>query len=191
LLLDGKITLQDLVEKRWDKMSFAELQSSDLIKISRVIYTCKKLGLKHMNDTDTIIPQEKMDEFYREAKDEYDNFKIDMGIKDRRKDKNKELTLNDFERLIKSVFTNSSNFCNLENVNVKRIRINGKQKRVKDFKLNPNKNIIKEMLIVNHLLAINKIDYQLTEENVKDIFNVLKLHAEEKTHKRLLKRNNK
>jgi len=191
LLLDGKITLQDLVEKRWDKMSFAELQSSDLIKISRVIYTCKKLGLKHMNDTDTIIPQEKMDEFYREAKDEYNNFKIDMGIKDRRKDKNKELTLNDFERLIKSVFTNSSNFCNLENVNVKRIRINGKQKRVKDFKLNPNKNIIKEMLIVNHLLAINKIDYQLTEENVKDIFNVLKLHAEEKTHKRLLKRNNK
>ncbi len=188
MLLDGKITLSDLVEKRWDKMSFAELHSSDLIKLSRVIYTCKKLGLKHMNDTETIIPQEKMDEFYREAKHEYDNFKLDMGLKDRRKDKNKEITINDFERLIKSVFTNSPNFCKLENVNKKTIRINGKQKRIKDFKLMHNGKILEDIENVNDALIDNDIEKLLTEENIKDLFDVLKLKDDEKTHKRLLKR---
>jgi len=188
LLLDGKITINDLVEKRWDKMSFAELQSSDLIKLNRVIYTCKKLGLKHMNDTDTIIPQEKMDEFYREAKEEYNNFKLDMGLQDRRKNKNKEIKNGDFEKLIKSVFTNSTNFCNLININEKRIRVNGKQKRVKDFKLIPNNDIIINLDTINTLLAMNDIDSKLTKENVKSLFEVLKLRDEEKTHKRLLKK---
>ena len=188
MLLDGKITINDLVEKRWDKMSFAELQSSDLIKLNRVIYTCKKLGLKHMNDTDTIIPQEKMDEFYLEAKEEYNNFKVDMGLKDRRKDKNKEIKIGDFEKLIKSVFSNSTNFCNLVNINEKKKTINGKRRNVKDFKLSPNKDILVQLHIINTLLTINNIDCELTPNNVKDIFKVLKLHSEEKTHKRLLKR---
>jgi hypothetical protein len=188
MLLDGKITLSDLVEKRWDKMSFAELHSSDLIKLRRVIYTCKKLGLKHMNDTETIIPQEKMDEFYEEAKHEYDNFKLDMGLKDRRKDKDKEITINDFERLIKSVFTNSPNFCKLENVNKKTIRINGKQKRIKDFKLIHNGKIIESIENVNESLIDNDIENLLSEENIKDLFDVLQLKDHEKTHIRLLKR---
>jgi hypothetical protein len=188
MLLDGKITLSDLVEKRWDKMTFAELHSSDLIKLSRVIYTCKKLGLKHMNDTETIIPQEKMDEFYEEAKHEYDNFKLDMGLKDRRKDKNKEITIDDFERLIKSVFTNSPNFCKLENVNKKRITIKGKKITKKDFKLTHNGKISESIDIVNDSLIDSKIHDLLTEENIKDLFDVLKLKDDEKTHKRLLEK---
>lgn len=188
MLLDGKITLSDLVEKRWDKMTFAELHSSDLVKLSRVIYTCKKLGLKHMNDTETIIPQEKMDEFYEEAKHEYDNFKLDMGLPDRRKDKNKEITINDFERLIKSVFTNSPNFCKLENVNKKKIRINGKRRQVKDFKLCANDKVMEQMNLINDLLQDNKIERELENDDVKELFDVLKLKEDEKTHKRLLKK---
>ena len=142
-VLEGKITIKQLAEERWDKTQYAQLHNNDLIKIERVLYVCNKLGLKHCNDTETIIHQDKLNDFYRDAKSEYNQIQKDMGIRDTRK--NDEVTERLFTGCIKSVFTEAEHsLCNLEVVEEKREQRNGKRVRIRNYGLVPNKEILSE-----------------------------------------------
>lgn len=177
-VLEGKITIEELAEKRYDKTQFAELQKGDIIKISRMIEVCKKLGLKHSNDTDTEISPDTIDEFYEEAKSEYDNIRKDMMIEDKRKNKS-DVNIKQFTGLIRGVFSNSEqSLCCLTAVNTKRKRINGKQVERSTYKLVPNKYILGNCFLVN--IAIRQENEKekrydaLEQENIsRDMFDNL------------------
>jgi hypothetical protein len=187
-LLEGKITIKEVAEERWDKSQYSDFQSSDIIKIQRVIYVCNKLGLKHCNDTDTIIPQERMDEFYDDAQTEYENIQKDMGIQDQRTKKgSKIVTQRQFKGCIESVFTQSEHsLCNLSVVGEKRVTKNGKRAIVRSYGLVPNKEIKADVELVNQSCDFEK--YNIQDINIKETPKLLyeNLDIDEKKHKRLL-----
>ena len=165
-VLEGKITIKELAEEKWSKTQFSELQNKEILKIERIIYVCKKLGLKHCNDTETEIPQEKMNEFYTEAKHEYDSIQKDMDIQDKRVKKG-SATEKQFAGLCKSVFTASDHsMCNLEVIKESKVRKNGKQVRVRSYGLVPNKELEKEIKTFNNDLE-NK-EHIINEDDIKN-----------------------
>ena len=162
-VMEGKITIKELAEQKWEKTQFAELQKREIIKIERIISVCKILGLKHCNDTETEIPQEKMNDFYTEAQDEYDNIRKDMDIRDQRVFKSNKPTATQIAGLCKSVFTATDHsMCNLEVVNEKQVTQDGKRIRVRSYGLVPNKNIQEQVIKFN----LENKDYQINDENI-------------------------
>ena len=195
-LLKGQITIEELIEKRWDKTQYAELQSSDIIKIKRVLEVCKRLGLKHSNDCTTVITQESIDDFYDEAQGEYENIRKDLGIRDQRKDKN-VVNKKIFTGLLKSCFTESDqSLCNLKLHQTVQKKINGKKTRTNTYKLYPDKYVCGEMKLVNCLVeGENKEDHKYDKINNDEVTQMLyeKLDLrepeQEKPIKKLLKKN--
>jgi hypothetical protein len=186
-LLEGKITIEELAEERWDKSQYSEFQNSDIIKIQRVIYVCNKLGLKHCNDTDTVIPQERMDEFYDDAQTEYENIQKDMGIQDKRTKKGSEVTQRQFKGCLESVFTQSDHsLCNLSVVGEKRVTKNGKRAMERSYGLVTNKETKDVVNLINTTCNFEK--YNIPDINIKEISKLLyeNLDIDEKKHKRLL-----
>ena len=193
-VLNGELSIEELIEKRWDKSQYAQLQNVDIIKIKRVIDVCKKLGLKHSNDTETIITQDTMDAFYEEAKTEYDNIRLDMSIQDKRTDK-KKVDKKNFTGLVKSCFTNSDqSLCNLKVHNSIRKKIKGKVERTNTYKLYPDEYITKQACNINRIveeenkkedknLHYNTLDYKVAD-NLYEIMDLTE--KKEDIHKRLL-----
>jgi hypothetical protein len=152
-LLNGEITIDDLISKRWNHTQYSELQNQDIMKIQRILEVCKRLGLKHSNDCDTIITQESIDNFYKEAKSEYQNIRKDMGIRDRRKNKDDDITHKQFTGLIKNCFTESEqSLCNLTVHKSGKKVIEGKRVNTHTYKLCPRKNITVKGLLVNDII---------------------------------------
>ena len=157
-VLNGIITIEELLEKRFDKSQYAELQSGDIIKVRRILEVCNKLGLKHSNDTQTIITQESIDKFYDEAYEHYDDIRKDMNLEDRRKDKEK-VNQKQFTGLIKGCFTNcESSLCTMKLHKSERKKVKGKVVRKNTYKLYPNEQIHNEMYE-------NNIDVKEENEN--------------------------
>ena len=176
-VIEGKITIKELAEKKWAKTQFAELQTKEIIKIQRIISVCKKLGLKHCNDTETEISQEKMNDFYTEAQHEYDNIRMDMEIQDKRVNKGKP-TETQFTGLCKSVFTATDHsMCKLEVIKERKVRQkDGTRTRVKSYGLVPNKSISDE---VSNFNLENK-DNQIDDKNIPNtLYNNLKTTGKE------------
>ena len=195
-LLKGEITIEDLIEKRWDKSQYAELQSSDIIKIQRILEVCKKLGLKHSNDCATVITQESIDDFYDEAQDEYENIRKDLGIRDRRKDK-KIVDKKVFTGLLKNCFTESDqSLCNLKLHQSVRKKINGKVCRTNTYKLYPDTYVCRERWLIN--CEVKNENEKEKEEKYSEIGDEvtqmlyenmdLRETEQEKPRKRLLKK---
>ena len=177
-VLSGIITIEELVEKRFDKSQFAEIQHSDIIKVSRVLEVCKKLGLKHSNDTDTVITQDTMDDFYNEAHNQYDEIRKDMQIQDKRKDKSGEITSKQFTGLIKGCFSESEqSLCNLKVHDTISKQINGKQKRKNTYKLVSNGCTVKEAGMINYNVdcvnygADYKYDNLIYDDCARDLYD--------------------
>jgi hypothetical protein len=161
-VLNGEVSIDDLMKKRWDATQYAQLQKNDIIKIKRILEVCKKLGLKHSNDTQTIITQDTMNAFYEEAKEEYDNIRLDMGIQDKRTDK-KIVDKKNFTGLVKGCFSNSDqSLCNLKVHDTIRKKIKGKVERTNTYKLYPDEYITKQAGNINRIVI---------EENKKHSFN--------------------
>lgn len=184
-VLEGKMTIEQFANEKWDKTQYAELQGKEILKIQRIIYVCKKLGLKHCNDTETEIPQEKMDEFYEEAKHEYNNIQKDFGIQDKRVKKG-DVTPTHFAGLCKTVFTASTHsMCNLEVVNEKQVRKNGKQVRVRSYGLVPNGDIGMQCLLFNEKVSsehrAETVGMRSAHKSIPvNIFNTLSTSGQEK-----------
>tara|TARA_R110001632_G_scaffold196587_1_gene318685 strand:+ start:864 stop:2879 length:2016 start_codon:yes stop_codon:yes gene_type:complete len=148
-VLNGFTTIEELVEKRFDKTQFAELQSNDIIKVKRILEVCKALGLKHSNDTETIITQDSINSFYEEAKESYDDIRKDMQLQDKRKEKD-VITEKQFTGIIKGCFTNSdSSLCTMKVHQSISKRVKGKVVRQNTYKLYPNDSINQEMKLNN------------------------------------------
>lgn len=184
-VLEGKMTIEQFINAKWDTTQYAELQGKEILKIQRIIYVCKKLGLKHCNDTETEIPQEKMDAFYEEAKHEYNIIQKDFGIEDKRTKKG-DVTPSQFAGLCKTAFTASTHsMCNLEVIEEKKVRKNGKQVRVRSYGLVPNRNLGNQCVHFN-----DKVSSEHKAETVGlcsahksipvNIFNTLSTSGQEK-----------
>ena len=183
-ILEGLTTIKDITQDRWFNTQFPELQKTDLVKINRVLMVCEKLGLKHSNDTDTLIPQSALNNFYMEARDEFKKIQSDMGIQDTRTNKN-EVSEKNFVGLVKKVFTESENsMCNLKIVGTTR---KGPQRiRENTFKLVQNKEIGREVFALNLQLERHELP-KLKGLNIsKTLFETLEANEIEEEHIKLL-----
>lgn len=192
-VLEGKVSIKQLVEQRYDdKSQYAEIQKNDLIKIQRVLHVCERLGLKHCNDTDTIIPQERLDEFFNDAWDEYRQIQLDMGIQDKRTKKGK-VSQRQFKGCIESVFTKAEHsFCKLKVISQKKITKDGKRVMIREYGLCADAKAIGEdnLEIVND--DINKYDHEKlkVEEIPSKLYDTLDItnKSEEITERKRLLR---
>lgn len=173
-LLNGEITIEDLIEKRWEKSQFSELQSQDIIKIRRILDVCNKLGLKHSNDCDTIITQDTIDDFYRDAHTEYDEIRKDMGVQDRRKNKG-DISKKQFTGLIQSCFTEcETSLCKLNVHESIAKKVAGKTVKKSVYKLFPNKEILADVYLTNQEIWVeNERGGNFPELNDDNITNIL------------------
>jgi hypothetical protein len=199
-VLEGKITIEQLIEKRWDKTQFSELQKTDIIKLKRVIEVCKKLGVKHSNDTDTEISQDIIDEFYEEAKHEYEDIMKDMGIEDRRVDKESAVNIKQFTGAVKGVFSRSEHsLCCLKSIRKERKEINGKRIQRSIYKLVPNEFVKDNTALINNYVNKENLKYDepkyevIKEDNCsRDIYMKLRdntyIDEEKERHKRILRK---
>jgi hypothetical protein len=191
-VLEGKITIEELAEKRFDRHNIAGLHSSDIRKISRIVEICKALGLKHANDTTSIITQNSIDDYFEgNNKEEFSNIQKDFQIEDRRKNK-KILSKRHFKGLLQSVFTKSHSMCSLT-VNEKtkiKDKKTGKRIEVKNYKLVlTNKNILRNAKIISELSE--EKEYEKCNKIVnpaEELYNNLNIEQEDdvKIYKRLL-----
>ena len=161
-LLEGKITIEELAEKRFDKHSIAGLHSSDIRKIDRIVTICKALGLKHCNDTETIIPQSAIDDYYNICKGDYFIIQQDFKIEDQRKNKGNP-TKRQFKGLLESTFTKSHSFCSLKVHSEHRSLVDGKRQRTRNYKLQLTNKTLKITLNDNiqHFPDPNNVPLEL------------------------------
>jgi hypothetical protein len=194
MVLNGIITIEELVEKRFDKTQFAELQSGDIMRVKRILEVCNKLGLKHSNDTETIITQESIDDFYEQAHEEYDEIRRDMNLQDKRKTK-EDINSKQFTGLIKGCFTNcESSLCTMKLHKSERKKVKGKVVRTNTYKLYPNDKIQAEMIINNRIVREQnemKGDYEeIQYQNVSQmIYDNLEIRDSEELPRRLMRKN--
>lgn len=183
MVLNGIITIEELVEKRFDKTQFAELQSGDIVRVKRILEVCNKLGLKHSNDTETIITQESIDDFYEEAHEEYDEIRRDMNLEDRRKIK-ENINQKQFTGLIKGCFTNcESSLCTMKLHKSERKKVKGKVVRTNTYKLYPNDKIHEEMKQNNRTVRKqNEIKGEYFENEYQDVSKMIYENLEIKEH---------
>lgn len=186
MVIEGKITINELAEQRFDETQYTNFQKSDIIQIERVLKVCEKLGLKHCNDTDTIINQNTIEAFYMEAQDEYINIQMDMGIIDQRTHKTEIPSFRQFKGCLESVFTNANHsFCKLKVVERRRERINGKQVWINNYGLVDDPKIVcSKILDINRHLCDKKLN---NKKYAKNLYENLRIKNIEEP-KRLLRR---
>ena len=183
MVLNGIITIEELVEKRFDKSQFAELQSGDIMRVKRILEVCNKLGLKHSNDTETIITQESIDDFYEQAHEEYDEIRRDMNLQDKRKTK-EDINSKQFTGLIKGCFTNcESSLCTMKVHKSELKKVKGKVVRKNTYKLYPNDKIHKEMIMNNRIVREqNEMKGEYQENEYQNVSQMIYENLEIKEH---------
>jgi len=144
---------------------------------------CNKLGLKHSNDTETIITQESIDDFYEEAHEQYDEIRRDMNLEDRRKNK-EDINQKQFTGLIKGCFTNcESSLCTMKVHKSISKKVKGKVIRTNTYKLYPNDKIHKEMIMNNRIVREqNEINGEYQENEYQDVSQMIYENLEIKEH---------
>jgi hypothetical protein len=143
-LIEEHTTIGKLYEKQCDDVSIAGIQKNRLLKIEWIRNICNDLGLKHSQDTKTIIPNELVKKIHNRMIVEEKNIRNCFELRDRREDNNSDISFTDSVKLLNSIF-NSFGYSKFVKEKKKRQRIDGKQVDVSDFHLQTSdKDFVKE-----------------------------------------------
>ena len=160
-ILEGGMSVEQLAEKYYDKHSVAHLHKNDIRKVNAMVEICKAIGLKHSNDTNTIITHEMMEKFYHDHQGNFKSWQKDLVIQDKRKNKS-VVTRKCLAGLLKSSFTHSHSVCSLKEIDSRKPIVNGKRETQTDYKLTiAKKNILRKVAFENNMICDDELPIQL------------------------------
>jgi hypothetical protein len=143
-LIEEYTTIGKLYEKQCDDVSIAGIQKNRLLKIEWIRNICNDLGLKHSQDTKTIIPHNLVKKIHNRMILEEKNIRQCFEIRDQRKDRDADITFIDSVKLLNSIF-NSFGYSKFVKGKRKQTRVDGKRVEVSDFQLQTSdKDFVKE-----------------------------------------------
>ena len=149
LLNEGKVSLEQKAENRFDKHSLSMLHSDDLMKLELCKEIIGELGFEHINDTATLVGTDAMTELFDNYKDRYTEISNTMDIRDERKDKT-DVTFRNFVGLITQIFSSSpSSLCKFRVKSKKAFKQNGKTKWKNIYGLEFNEPLLMILLKKN------------------------------------------
>ena len=180
-LNQGDKMIEKLVENEYDEHGQSLLHKDTLQQIQLTRELAQKLGLKHINDTETPISDEIIRDVCENWKSRYEEIVTTMNLRVR-KMKESEYTYKSFLELLKNVLGNSpASMCKFEKTENKRIKIKGKITVKQTYNMVFKEPIIKSILENNPLLKIGMKNIPI------HVYNMLGFRKVEPRRKRLLK----
>ncbi|NCX04230.1 MAG: hypothetical protein EBW68_00400 [Actinobacteria bacterium] len=136
-VLENIRTIREIYEEETNKCNLGCIQSNKLLRLEWMLRLCKELGLKNSQDTSTIIPNEKLKSIHLTLKSEADNIRKSFNFQDRRTNVKEDLSFEDFIDMINTAFKKYG-YTKLSRGKQRRIRVEGKQIQVSNYKLEAN-----------------------------------------------------
>ena len=142
-IINGQITIDQLLESQCHDMSLAGIQKNRLIKLEWIRNICETLGVKHSQDTHTTIPHELVKKMHKKMIEQEKDIRNSFELRNRCQKTKEELTFADCTKLLNSIF---QNYGFTKFVMSKRIqkRVDGKRVDVSEYKLEANSTILQK-----------------------------------------------
>jgi hypothetical protein len=184
LLRTGKVTFQELAERKYDEHNISFLHTGELQKTEMRMELLKELNINHPNDTESLVTNAQLETIFDNFKDRYPEILRAMGERDRRKDKS-VVGIKAFTGLV--ISSMSQSFCKFKVVKTKRIRCKGIRKTCSIYGLEFANQYVK---LLTEITTGMGIDLNKLPMRLYSILGIRKMPDDEKaprSYKRLLR----